>query len=131
MHLVVLMLLSTKGNIWILVLMDHFTWWADALAMPHASATTMARALDKHVFCYFGLPEQIHTDQGAQDMGVNQSRTTPSHPQGNGVAGRNSWMLGDALRSLNLGQSQEDWDVVLPQIMRPTAAHHTPVHKRP
>jgi len=27
-------------------------------------------------------------------------------------------MLGDAFRSLLLGQGQEEWDVVLPQIMR-------------
>jgi len=50
--------------------------------------------------------------------GVNQSRTTPYHPQGNGVVERNNRMLGDALRSLLLGKSQEEWDAVLPQIMR-------------
>jgi len=50
--------------------------------------------------------------------GVNQSRTTPYHPQGNGVVGRNNRMLGDALRSLLLGRSQEEWDTVLPQVMR-------------
>jgi len=50
--------------------------------------------------------------------GVNQSRTTPYHPQGNGVTERINRMLGDALRSLLLGRGQEEWDVVLPQIMR-------------
>jgi len=49
-----------------LVLTDHFMRWADALAIPDASAPTVARAPDQHVFCYFGLPEQIHSDQGAQ-----------------------------------------------------------------
>jgi len=46
--------------------MDHFTWWADALVIPDASDPTVAQALDQQVFCYFGLPEQMHTDQGAQ-----------------------------------------------------------------
>jgi len=121
--------MSTHGNNWILLLTDHFTRWADALAIRDASAPTVARALDQHVFCYFGLPEQIHTDQGAQfqsqlmkDLcrvwGVNQSRTTLCHPQGNGVVERNNRMLGDALRSLLLGKSQVEWDAVLPQIMR-------------
>jgi len=120
--------MSTRGNNWILVLTDHFTRWADALAIPDASAPTVARALDQHVFCYFRLPEQIHTDQGAQFQsqlikvlcrvwGVNQSRTTPYHPQVNGVVERNNRMLGDALRSLLLGKSLEEWDTVLPQIM--------------
>jgi len=107
---------TPRGNSWILVLTDDFTRWADALAIPDASAPTVARVLNQHVFCYFGLPEQIHSDQGAQFQsqlmsnlcrlwGVNQSRTTPYHPQGNGVVERNNRMLGDALRSLLLGRS--------------------------
>jgi len=56
--------LILRGNSWILVLTDHFTRWADALAIPDASAPTVARVLDQHVFCYFGLPEQIQPDQG-------------------------------------------------------------------
>jgi len=89
----------------------------------------VARALDQQVFCYFGLPEQIHSDQGAQfqsqfmndlckTWGVNQSRTIPYHPQGNGVVERNNRMLGDSLKSLLIGNSQEKWDLVLPQIMQ-------------
>jgi len=51
---------ADKGNNWILVLTDHLMRWADALAIPDASAPTVARALDQNVFCYFGLPVQIH-----------------------------------------------------------------------
>jgi len=119
---------TSRGNSWILVLTLYFTRWAHALAIPDASAPTAARVLDQHVFCYFGLPEQIHSDQSAQfqsqlmsDLchlwGVNQRRTTPYHPQGNGVVERNNRMLGDALRSLLLGRSQEEWDTMLPQVM--------------
>jgi len=50
--------------------------------------------------------------------GVNQSRTTRYHPQGNGVVGRNNRMLGNALRSLLFGRCQEEWDLVLPHVMR-------------
>jgi len=89
----------------------------------------VALALNQNVFCYRELPEQIHAEQGVQfqsqimgDLcrigGVNQSRTTPYHSQGNGVLEQNNRMLGDALKSLLLGRSQEKWDVVLPQIMR-------------
>jgi len=38
--------LTPRGNSWILVLTDHFTRWADALAIPDASAPTVARVLD-------------------------------------------------------------------------------------
>jgi len=47
---------TPRGNSWNLVLTDHFTRWADALAIPDALALTVARVLDQHVFCYFGLP---------------------------------------------------------------------------
>jgi len=74
----------------------------------------VARTLDQNVFCYLGLPKQIHTDQGAQfhsqlmeDLcriwGVNQSWTILYHLQGNGDVEQNNRMLGDALRSLLLG----------------------------
>jgi len=46
--------------------------------------------------------------------GINQSRTTPYHSQGNGVVERNNRMLGDSLRSLLIGRSQQEWDLVLP-----------------
>jgi len=50
--------------------------------------------------------------------GVNQSRSTPYHPQGNGVVEQSNRMLGDSLRSLFIGRSQKEWNMVLPQIMR-------------
>jgi len=58
--------ITPRGNSWILVLTDHFTRWAGALAIPNASVPTVARVLEQNVFCYFGLPEQLHSDQGAQ-----------------------------------------------------------------
>jgi len=135
--------MTPRGNSWILVLTDHFTRWADALAIPDASAQTVARVWDQQVFCYFGLPEQIHSDQGSQfesqlmkDLcflwGVNQSRTTPYHPQGNGVVERNNRMLGDSLRSLLLDRGQEEWDLMLPQVMRPyRSTPHTSTGETP
>jgi len=43
---------------------------------------------------------------------------TPYHPQRNEVVEQNNRMLSDSLRSLLIGKSQEEWDLVLPQIMR-------------
>ena len=76
-----------------------------------------------------GLPEQLHTDQGAQFESqllaelcqlwkVTKTRTTPYHPQANGVVERNNRLLGESLRAMLLNRGQEDWDLVLPQIMR-------------
>jgi len=112
---------TPRGNSWILVLIDHFTRWADALAIPDTSVPTVAWVLDQNVFCYFVFPEQTHSDQSAQFQSqlmsdlchlweVNQSRTTLHHPQGNGVVERNNHMLGDALWSLLQSHNQEEWD---------------------
>ena len=57
---------TSRGNKWILVLMDHFTRWQDAIPLTEATAPVVASTLDERVFCYLGLPEQLHTDQGAQ-----------------------------------------------------------------
>ena len=81
------------------------------------------------MFCYLGLPEQIHSDQGAQFESllmaelcrlwrVDKSHTTPYHPQSNGLVERNNRKLGDSLRALLLGRGQDEWDLLLPQVMR-------------
>ena len=120
---------TPRGNKWILVLTDHFTRWQDALAISDATAPVVASTLDERIFCYLGLPEQIHTDQGAQFENslmaelcqlwkVEKTRTTPYHPQANGVVERNNRELGDSLRTMLLDKGQDEWDLLLPQIMR-------------
>ena len=99
---------TSRGRKWILVLMDHFTRWQDALPLVDATAPVVAATLDERVFCYLGLPEQLHTDQGAQFESqllaefchlwkVTKTRTTPYHPQANRMVERNNRLLGDSL----------------------------------
>ena len=110
---------TSGGNRWILVLMDHFTRWQDAIALQDATAPVVAAALDERVFCYMGLPEQIHTDQGAQFKSqlmaelcqlwrVEKTRTTPYHPQANGMVERNNRLLGDSLRAMLISKGQDE-----------------------
>ena len=85
----------------------------------------------------------MHSDRGMQFesnlyrelcaiWGVDRSRTTPYHPQGNGVVERGNRTLGDSLRTLLLGRAQEDWDVLLPSIMRTfRATPHTTTAETP
>ena len=120
---------TPRGNTMILVISDHFTRWKDAIAIPNGTTITIVETLEKQVFNYFGLPERIHTDRGAQFEGqlmkdlcklwkVDKSKTTPYHPQGNGVVERGNKDLGNSLRSLLLERDDEDWDLVLPHLTR-------------
>ena len=110
----------------------HFTHWQDAIIpLPNATAPIITEALDSCVFCYFGLPEELHSDRGTQrevDLmteycamwKITKTSTTANHPQSNGVVERRNRTLGDSLRCLLLTQmeAQENWDIMLPQIMR-------------
>ena len=120
---------TPRGNTNILVLSEHFTRWRDALPVQNGSAEAIEEMLEERVFCYFGVPERIHTDQGAQFesklmaelcalCGVRRSHTTPYHPQANGVLKRGNRNLEDMLCSMLLRNNEKDWDLLLPRIMR-------------
>ena len=136
---------TQRGDKWILVLSEHFTRWQDAIPIPNATAPTVAEALDTRVFSYLGLPEAIGSDQGAQFQSelmdelcelwrVDKRRMTPFHPAGNGVCERGNHTLGNSLLALLLNQCahEDDWDVLLPQIMRAIrATPHTATKETP
>ena len=120
---------TQAGNNVVLVMTDHFTRWCDAIPLPDGKAATVARALDERVFAYFGIPERIHSDQGRQFQselfqaccelwGCEKTETTPYRPQGNSVVERLNRTLGNSLRALLIDFEQEEWDRLLPQIVR-------------
>ncbi|KAI3369367.1 hypothetical protein L3Q82_007468 [Scortum barcoo] len=56
--------ISSSGNKYILVIMDQFTRWVEALPIPDQGAETMAKTLVNHFIACFGAPLELHTDQG-------------------------------------------------------------------
>ena len=55
---------TSSGNRFILVAMDYFTKWPEAFAIPNHEATTVARVLEDGFFTRFGMPKELHSDQG-------------------------------------------------------------------
>lgn len=120
---------SPLGNRWILVLTNHFTRWQDAFPLPDATTPMVATALDEWIFWYFGIPEIILSDQGAQfesslmdllcqQWEVIKSCSTLYRAQANGVVDRNNHTLGGTLQVLLLDRDPLEWDRLLPHIMR-------------
>ena len=71
----------------------------EAYAIPNQEAETVAQKLTDEMFLRFSPPEQLHSDQGRQFesllvaeicklLGVRKTRTTPYHPQGDGMVER-------------------------------------------
>jgi hypothetical protein len=58
--------LSHKGNKYVLIVSDYFTKWAEGYPIPDMETTTIVDNFVTNFVCRFGVPRQIHTDQGRQ-----------------------------------------------------------------
>ena len=56
--------LTPRGNKFVLVVTDYFTKWTESYAIPNQEATTVAEKLVSEFVCRFGVPREIHSDQG-------------------------------------------------------------------
>ena len=57
---------TTRGNRYVLVMVDCFTRWTEALPLPDKTAKSVADAFFNQIVCRFGMPSVIHSDQGRE-----------------------------------------------------------------
>lgn len=111
---------SNRGNKYILVIQDYFTKWAEAIPIPDMEAKTVAQAFIDNYVTKYGAPRTLHTDQGRQFesrlfkqlcdiLRINKTRTTPYHPQSDGMVERMNRTLENML-SMYVDSNQKNWD---------------------
>lgn len=86
---------SKQNSVDVLVATDHFTKLAHAFPCSNQTVKQVAKKLWDHMFCVYGFPERIHSNQGANFeseliaelfnlSAVSKSHTTAYDPMGNG-----------------------------------------------
>jgi hypothetical protein len=127
--------ISASGNRYVLVVMDYFSKWPEVYAIPNQEAKTIADVFVKNWVCRFGVPIELHSDQGRNfesaifaemclTLGINKTRTTPLHPQSDGMVERFNRTLEEHLRKV-VSRDQKDWDKHIPTFLM---AYRSAVH---
>ena len=117
---------SGSKNKYILTIVDHFTRWPIAVAIPDKKGKTIAKALYEHFIAEHGIPEKVLSDQGKEFInegmsilcnrwGIKQVVTGGYNPQANGACERYHRWMNTAMTQL-YDRKSLDWDSYLPAI---------------
>lgn len=133
---------SKAGNRYILVAMDYFSKWPEVYAIPNQEAVTIAEVLFQNWICRYGIPLELHSDQGrnfesevfqnlCRLLGIAKTRTTPLHPQSDGMVERFNKTLGTYLKIV-IDQQQSNWDTCIqPFLLAYRSAKHNSTGRTP
>jgi len=126
---------SDRGNRYILVVADYFSKYTEAYPLPNKTARAVADMLVEQWMARFGFPLVLHSDQGREFenkvihdicrlMCSVKTRTTPYHPQSDGLVERfNRTVI--SMLAMFVTAEKTNWDDLLPFLM---LAYNSSVH---
>lgn len=118
---------TERSNVYIMVVGDYFSKWTEAYPIPNQEAETLARVLMNEWVSRYGTPRSLHSDQGrsfesnlfqqlCRLLDISKTRTTPYHPQSDGMIERfNRTLL--SMLVFYVDENQQNWDSLLPFVM--------------
>ena len=98
----------------------------ESYALPDAKAETVAGKLVSEFVCRFGVPLELHSDQGTnfesavfsemcRALGISKTRTTAYNPKSDGMVERfNKTLINMVAVMIEPRRRQRDWDECLP-----------------
>ncbi len=118
---------SEDGNSYILSVIDQFTGWPEAKAIPNKEAETVAAYLLEEIIPRHGCPRLLLSDQGSEfcnavmaaltkALRIHKVRTSPYHASCNGKVERWHRVMNDVLAK-RVNHRQTDWDRYIPSAL--------------
>ena len=100
-----------EGNRYLMVVEDYFTKWTEAIPIKDIEASTVAKKFVERIVTIFGVPLQIHSDQGSnfesavfkemcKILGIHKTRTTPFRPKSDGMVEKSNSTLKQCFQHL-------------------------------
>ena len=117
---------TKAGNKYVLVLMDYTSKWPEAYALRNVTTETVVKCLID-MTARVGIPEEVLMDNGSNfvsktmreyctTMGIEQIKTSPYHPQTDGMVKRFNATLKRLLHKLTQNPKVE-WGECLPYVL--------------
>ncbi len=117
---------TSRGNVYIMIIIKHFSKWVELVTLPDKSSHNTNQAFLQQVLSRFGACAECLTDQRSEFRGefqdlldhalIDHRSTSKDHPQADGLAERMVQTCKKGLRKICQTKNKEDWDLALPYI---------------
>ena len=114
---------SAEGHGYIIIAIDYFTKWVEAMPTYVEDGKTTTLFLFNHIIAIFGVPQSIVTDHGSnfcnqmmEELSAKlvffHENSTPYYPEANGQVEAINKVLKTMLRQM-VGDHKSNWNLIL------------------